>query len=58
MLFRLDDVGDDEVLQLVGGVVDMLDLEADAREGLDDLGERRRRLQLETRQLGLNVIQN
>ena len=37
----LDHIGDDEILQRLGRVVDALDLEADARQRLDDLVERR-----------------
>ncbi len=40
MLPGLDDAGDDEAVELGAGVLDALDLEADAGEGLDDLGER------------------
>ena len=36
----LDHMGDDEGFQLFSGVLDMLDLEADARERLDDLCRR------------------
>ena len=36
----LDHMGDDEGFQLFSGVLDMLDLEADARERLDDLAGR------------------
>ena len=37
---------DGEVFQLRGGVVHMFDLEADARERLDDLGERGGRVEM------------
>ena len=39
MLLRLDDMGDDEILQRVGGIAHFFDLEADARQRVDDFGE-------------------
>ncbi len=39
MLARLDHLGDDEILQRRGGIMHMLDLEADLVQGLDDRGE-------------------
>jgi hypothetical protein len=40
------DSGDDEAFELRRRIIDVLDFEADARERLDDLGERRRRVEV------------
>ena len=41
MLVGLDHMRDHEVFQLFGGIVEAFNLKADARQGLDDLVERR-----------------
>ncbi len=43
---RLDHLRDDKVLKHRGGIVHILDLEADARECVDDLGERSRSVEM------------
>ena len=42
MLLGLDHGSDDEAVILAGWVLDRLDLKPDARQRVDDLGERRR----------------
>ena len=42
MLLRFDDGGDDEAVVLARRVLDQLDLEPDAGQRVDDLGERGR----------------
>ena len=46
MLFGLDDARDDEAGVFGAGIFDALDLEADARQRLDDFGERRLRIEM------------
>ena len=46
MLLRLDDARDDEALELGAGVLHAFDLEADARQRVDDLGERGRGVEM------------
>ncbi len=46
MLARLDHLGDDEILQRRGGIMHMLDLEADLGQGLDDRGKVGLRLEM------------